>query len=297
MVSSGRGWGRCYFDQNEKLRFENALHWLTHAAIDWAFTAGTYTTYGPSYACDDIATQIVVEWSSRFIDKLAVVYTLEELKQVRPGETITIEAKFNYPVHALAALTADDSVCLSAGGQDMASYVTITLPESLEFAQRCTVTISNTHTVLPALIPFLQIRGAPLMGGPTEQVTVDAAAPAIAFTRTRSARGNPYLQTYPQAKALADFLLARFQQLLTTWVLRDAPGVPQLELGDHVSFVDSERITGTLDGYVTGITWRFSSTVGFKQDVALVESTGLFPRDDYFIVGVTALGAAGASWY
>ena len=48
------------------------------------------------------------------------------------------------------------------------------------------------------MLTFLQLRGMPLQGGPTEQESVDVTPAPYTFKRVRALRGNPYLQTQTQ---------------------------------------------------------------------------------------------------
>lgn len=286
--------GRCYFDQLGCLRFETATAWAGRTTTVWHFTQQDYGNLRATYAIDNLASDVVVEWAPRYISLVDTVYTLTEAKLIRPGETLTFEARFTNPLYGYVELTADDYKIISVGGGDLGTAVVLTLPPVLRYAQRCTVQVVNNHPTLAALLIFLQIRGYPLVGGPTDQVSVQAAPNVLPLTRLRSLRGNAYVQTAVQADALSQLLLGRCQQLAVAWQLQTM-GVPQLELGDRVAF-DLPDITDPIAGYVTEISWRFAPEQGFTQDITMLDAAGLYPYQDYYVIGGTPLGV-GRAWY
>ena len=289
--------GSCYFDQLGKLRFENQIHWAGQATVLWTFAKTAYKTFRPTYGPDNLANRIVVEWSGRFVGAVDTVYSLGEAKLIRPGETLTFEARFSNPLFGYVALAASDYKVISAGGVDMTSAVTVTLLTAFRYAQRCTVQVVNSHTTLAATLIYLHIRGYPLIGGPTEQVTAEAETNPLPFMRSRAVRGNMYVQTVVLAEALAKSLLGRYQQLAPLWTLRDVPGVPQLELGDRVQCQTSDAIGADVEGFVIEMTWEASASRGFMQSLTLLDAANLFPYTDYYVIGTTPLGAYGRVWY
>ena len=292
--------GRAYFDQLGLLRFENAVHWAGHS-VAWDFTESDYEQDDPLYSPDDLATEIIVEWSPRGEGPQMTLYELDRPRSVAPGKTETFEARLQYPAMDVIAPYNDTEITdyqiSGPGGQDLSTNITISLTNI--YAQKCNVAIANTHATLPAYVNFLQLRGWPLVGGPTEQSRADAPTPALTFKRTRTVRGNPYLQTQQQGDALAGFLAYRSQVIRPVWRLRGVPGVPQLELGDKVRFVDRRTLgTGvTREGYVTALRWQ-SDAGGLWQELALLDATGMYQYgSDYFIIGTDQLGAVKRCWW
>ena len=107
------------------------------------------------------------------------------------------------------------------------------------------------------------------------------------------------MQTWAQANALSNFLAVKCARVRPTWRLRGVPGVPQLEPGDRVSFVDRRTLGSgaTREGFLTGISWQGSAGTGFKQELEIMDAEGLYEYTDWFYVGVTALGEHGRAWY
>jgi hypothetical protein len=289
--------GRVWFDQLGKLRYEGPAHWLTppHTVSQWTFDESTYQT--PQYQAnpDDLATEIVVEWSGRLAGVASDIYNLDTFKIVKPGETITWEARYTQPaVETFTPKALTDYWGSTPGGKNLTPSLVVTLSEV--YAQHCTVTLTNNHPSMTATLSFFRLRGYPLMGGPSEQEKKQADPKPLPYDRSRSVRGNMYLQTLGQAKALNAFLVDRFKTLIPVWQISGVPGVPQLELGDRVTFKDAKSVTGEREGYVIEVGWD-ATTGSFNQNIKIIDAAALYPYDDFFIIGVTALGQYGRVWY
>jgi hypothetical protein len=293
--------GLAYFAQNGLLRFENALHWQSQLVSVWTFSEGDYKTISEQIGVDAVATEVTVEWSGRTIGNEAVLYTLDRVKRVPPGGNITWKVRFSYAVSGVFALTNDepfrDYAASAVGGVDLTSSITMSLEDVA--AQQCTLRATNASTTQEAILTLVQVRGKPLIGGPTEQETVLAVPAPYSFKRVRSVRGNPYMQTQEQGAALAGLLAVRGRRARPTWELQSVDGVPQLELGDRVTLVDvrAQGANHTVAGIVTRINWQAGVDSGFKQNLAVLDFTDLWAYSDYYIIGVTALGASGGRAY
>jgi hypothetical protein len=282
--------GNAYFDQLGRLRFECVTHWLAHQTV-WDYSEDRYSMPEPAASPDDLATQVTAEWAARTIAPVETVYTLDVEKTVRPGQTLEWEARFGNPV---LALRAPEYRVLAPGGLDLAASVTLTQPAI--YGQKCLFRAVNNHPTLSATFAKLALKGVPLQGGPTEQVTYSPTPAPLPFARVRQARGNAYVQTPLQAQGLATACGERGKRLRPLYTLREAPGLPQLELGDRVTAEDRWTWTGALTGYVTGISGR-SSASGFTQNVQLLDGTDFAPAANIFFIGVSALGAHAVGWY
>jgi hypothetical protein len=290
--------GLAYFDELGKLCYRNPMAWVGLASV-WDFTEDRYESAEPRMDPSALATKIIVEWSGRYRDAPDELYNERSIKYVSPSDSIEFTARFSNGAIEVynpdSAQPYEDFHASSAGGQDLTAYLTVTLSDVC--GQQCTVTIANSHTVCTAIVDHLRIRGAPLMGGPTEQAEAVPAVPPLDFERVRSVRGNLYCQTIEQGESLANLLALRCARIRPVWALRGVPGVPQLELGDRVTFHDKWAITGDVrDGITTGIDWQGTED-GFQQTLNIMDLADLSQYTDYFIIGVTALGVHGRCWY
>lgn len=287
--------GRLYFDHSGTLHYEEATHWLLapHATSQRTFTASDGAVK-PSYDSAELATEIIVATSPRAPVESGILYTLDRAITIPPGATVVFEARFSAPAYIVNDLTEGDYYFATAGGHPMAQYCTISLTK---YAGRATVTAANAHTALAADLVFLQIWGAPLQGAPSEEIIQAVTTAAIAHTRTRTLGDNQYLQSAPMARGLASYLADRYEKIIPTWELSLKPGasLPQIELGDRVTFSDGLAVSAERDGFVTGINWRFDAS-GYGQALTLLDAEDLYSGGPYYVIGSTALGS-GEAWH
>ena len=293
--------GRLWCDANGDLRYEEASHWLGHSSALWHFDGGDMMDLPPVLNPEGLASSIVVEYSARVTGASRVLYTLDETRTVRPNSTEMLDIRLSQPAAAVFPLSADTDFWFDNGaGLAMNSKITVAVSY---YAQRLTISMSNSHATMPAVLRFLQVRGKPIEGGPQEEIetAIEGDQP---LSRVRSVRGNFYLQGRAQASYLSKLLAGRYDSLIPIWHLRSAPGVPQLELGDRVGVYDGRAVSAEREGFVLGIDHGYTvPSAGqpatepiYKQDIRVMDATPLFPSGTYFVIGSTALGS-GVAWY
>lgn len=300
--------GMALFDQRGRLLYWNALHWIGLATA-WTFGEGDYELAEPETDATAVATEITVEWSPRAVAPETDLYVLDKPRVIMPDKNASWEARFDYAALEVyepdAAAPYNDYYAASPGGLAMNDDVTIALSD--QTGQKCTVTVTNGSATQAVKLEHLRLRGRPIVGGPTEQAKATASPAPLPFTRTRALRsntgagqgmwqrstqGNIYLQSAEQGQALADMLALRCRRVRPVWTLRNAPGVPQLELGDRIGFVDTRK-TGSgaaIEGLVIGIAWDAGSDAGFVQTLKAMDMTDLAEHDNYFVIGASELG-------
>lgn len=292
--------GNAYFDCYGRLVYQNALHWANQGAVDWTFTEGDYSDATHLPDADSLATEVIVEWSGRTEAERQSLYTLNKLLVIGPKETKTFEARFDQPAtNIIDPVPNIDYIARSIGGVDMSNSVSVILTNV--YAQKATVQIYNSSEQATVRINYLTIRGNPIFGAPQEQakVLVDPSPFDDGHVRTRSVRGNVYIQTEDQANMLASFLSGRCKKIQTQHRLSNVPGVPHLELGDFVNYVNTDLFEdndSTIHGFVIGISEE-SGEQGYWQSIDLLDPKGLYEFDDFYIIGTTALGEHGRLWY
>lgn len=290
--------GLVYFDQLGILQYRTAVDWVVGSPV-WSFSPDDWERLEPRTDVSALATQVTVEWAGRRQGPEGVIYELDDQKVIPPGSSVEFVARFDYPVLEVFQPTVDepysDWSAISLGGADMASQLTVSLSDT--YAQQTKVTLTNNDSTRTMYVNALKLRGRPLVGGPTEQVTVDVDTAPYSWQRVRSERGNVYVQTYSQAKALAALLAQRAQRVHTLYVLHGCPGVPQLELTDLVTISAPRLASADLTGAVLGIDWSWSASAGFRQNISVLDLTDMLAYGDYFRVGVDTLGAHARAYY
>lgn len=290
--------GVAWTNQLGRVICQNALHWAGQAAV-WTFTPGTFTEAKPALNLADVATQVIVEWAARDVGTSEVLYELDRPKVIMPGQTESWTARFRQAAYSISGPNADepynDYAAQSFGGADMTAQLLVYLENSC--AQQTTVVVQNDSLTAAARLTVLRVRGLPLIGGPTEQVKADASPAPFDYPRVRSLRGNAYVQTGIQGKALAELLAVRCRRMRPTWKLKDVFGVPHLELGDRVTIQESWQLGAvSRTGIVVGISWT-GDLSGYKQEIAVWDDTDLTAYSDYFVIGQSALGEHARAYY
>jgi hypothetical protein len=286
--------GRVWIDALGRLIYEHDSHLLLRTKVI-TFTSDLFDALYAKNEFEKLLDEVVVEYTPRHEGLLGVVYTHDKIEAIRPGETKKLELRLPRPVTRFTGLAREDYTIDNGLGMDMRDYVELAIQYA---AQHVLLTLRNMHNYHSAYLRFLQIRGRPLVGGPTAQVRQSSAG---ATSRVRSIRGNECVQTNEQASYLANIAWDRYKSMAPIWVLRDVWGIPHLELYDLVGFYDNRSVGAEREGIVVGIEHRFA--VGengpvYAQNLDVLDSVFLRrqPDENPFVVGVTALGQ-GVCWY
>ena len=288
--------GRLYWDHHGVMRFENLLHWAGASSV-WTVTADHLENLAPTPQPDLLATEVLAEWQPRQVSDLATVYRLDERKFIGPGQTVSFEARLTQPVWTLfLPEKVTDFQAVSSGGGDMNEQAVITLDETERYAQRVRVHVRNDHGVLPIVLLWFQLRGVRLEGRASQEVFVPATTAPLSYPHQRKLSGNVYIQSDTQARALATFLAERNSRLQPVWRLDLMRGTPAFELGDRVTFSNGRIVNAARSGHVLAHSWQLGEDGFFSQTLELLDREYLFPYEDYFVIGTTALGG-GRAWY
>lgn len=282
--------GRLYADPDGDFRYESFAHWQTatrSTTSQFTFTRDDFQSVNLRYNDIDLYNVVTVEASPRAPGGVDVIWEPESYPVLAPGETKTLTARFDAPAYTITGLQFNAS---SDGGTDLTSSVTIT---PTYYAQRADLVAVNSATQRARLYP-LRILGTPVIGGPeieesrnsTDHGSNSAFFTARETTRTRSIRGNPYIQTVPHAATLAQFLLDRSEYPRITISILGAQGQPALRLSDRITVTDANTMTSSQTCYVIGVSWSLSLAGGFMQNIDAVQTSSMYAYDgNYFRVG------------
>jgi len=301
LAASCGGWFYC--DPDGLFNYASATRWLNEDTPAYFLDPGKWGGYSKGYNDGSLVKTVIVELSPMNELTEAVLWESDEIVTVAAGATKTITAKLRQPaVSIYGMVSAVDWRAVTSGGVDITSNVTISLTK---YAQRVEMTIANNHGWRTAFLVRLQLRGVGLDGRPGQQVEVTSTD---SFWTNRTPRKLPtsgfYIQTYAQAKFLADFHIDRHEQPTMYHSITGLPGRPAMRLGHQVAISASDVFTPETTRYahVYEIRWRLSRQ-GFTQDVELVDRERLYayatasPVKPYFRLGATALGTAGRYFY
>lgn len=301
LAASCGGWFYC--DPDGMFNYASATRWLNDDSPAYFLDPSKWGSYGKGYNDRDLVKSAIVELSPMNELTESVLWEADEVFAVEAGATKAITAKLRQPaVSVYGMVSAVDWRAVTSGGTDITNSVTVSLTP---YAQRVELVIQNNHGWRTAFLVRLQLRGVGLDGRPGQQVE---STSGHSFWTNRTPRkltaSGFYIQTYAQAKFLADFHINRHEQPSLFHSITGLPGRPAMRLGHQVAIsLEAGVITpSTRYAHVYEIRWRLSRQ-GFTQDVELVDRERLYayatasPVRPYFKLGATALGTSGRYFY
>lgn len=295
IVAEAQG-GRIWFDKSGDLHFDDAAHWIkpNSTSVDdpltsqATLTVASFANLQPKVGYESIYNHVVVEYQPRYVGGLQTVYSSSEIIPVLPSSAYTsghydFRAEFRYPVQEI---TANDVVAVTAGGTDISSDLSIS---RTDYASHSDIEITNSNSDYAAYLTQFDLVGYPVLTEASSQYECEDATSIAAYgKRTLMIRGNPYIQTYRHAQAVAEFLLARFKNPVQRVELAGIPARPWLEVGDRVTV--TEALTEIDEDYfLERIDWSFDGKK-YTMGLGMVRAAAMFPESGYFIVGTSAYG-------
>lgn len=295
--------GRFYADTSGGFRYENMAAWQIETR-----SVTSQATYTPSswqrmefiYDDTDLYNEVIVEASPRVVEGVDIIWESESIVTVQPGKTETVTARFDAPAYSITSI---EHAARSAGGSSLTASVTVSPNYK---AQRAILTITNTGTVT-AYLTKLRVLGRPVVGGPEQEAARTSAANgansayfAGRVNRSRRIGGNPYLQSMPQARALAQRVLDVSEYPRLTFYVVGVPGDPARQLGDRITIDNTGSLgimSNTAQCYVVAVRWTLDAT-GFSQDLEAIQASNVFAHDaNYFVVGTHTVGSTRRLFY
>ncbi len=290
--------GRFYADPDGLLRYEDITHWLKspHGTSQETLTRADFSGLEPIYSDADLYSTVTVESSPRTAGASDVLWEPDEQVVVPPNSSKAITARLRQAAYSIDAPTWKAA---TAGAVEITASVTVTV--AANNVQRVEMTVANAHATEAAYMHPFSISGRALTGGPTQEETRTSATngsngawwAARGMVRTKTLRGNAYIQTQAHAGALAQAMLQRSEAPRLTYKLRGCPGKPARRCGDRITINDAAIMSAGRDAFITGISWRLTRN-GFTQDIEAIDAAGLYPyqSEGYFVIGTNVLGAS-----
>lgn len=293
--AAGSEGGYAFFDEIGAFQFKNATWWAT--ATDSTTTTNTatistrYQDFQPSYSWRDVRTGVIVEYQPRAPGGEQVIWRSDETIVVPPAGK-TIEAKFSYPVTILLdPAKPGDWLPVSSGGADMSGSIELDIQD--RYAQRAKLVFTNNANQT-VFIPKMQLRGLCLIGGPQEQIDVDAGTPLVPENKP-TLGGNPYIQTKGQAQIVATTQAYRMSYPRLIHKFSGVPALPWLQLGDRIAIdiqdhTSTNPMTADRYGIITGLSFSWQPEGGFLMSIEAADVAGLYEYSNYHIIATDDYG-------
>jgi hypothetical protein len=288
--------GRLYTDANGDYRYENMAHWLNspHRTSQQTYTNADWKNFEAWHEDGELFDTVTVEYAGRVADPATVLWTPDEVVTVPAAGTRKVLATYSQP-----AATAPELAyrAASAGGTDLTASVSASV---MYYAQRAEITFTNAHATYAATIYPLTVTAQPAVGGPTADETRTAAddgTNSAYFTnrggRTRSIRGNVYIQSRAQAGTLAQFLLDRHEKPRVFYRATGLLGNGARRPGDRVTLNDTSVMSSGRAAMVLAVDWNYGG-MAYTMDLECMDAASLYTYADtspgYFIIGGAGTG-------
>lgn len=274
--------------------YENAYHWLSspHTVSQETLDEDDFARLVPYYNDRELFDAVVVEASSRIVLGTAVLWEPDEAVTVAAGTSKEITAYLRQPAYNIDSISY---VARSSGGADLTSDISVT---STVYAQRVEMEVTNAHATHAAILTTFQVNGKTVDGRPgiEERKTSVDSFWSSREGRTRTVRGNPYIQTRPQAQFLAEFLRDRHELPRLFFNAQGVPGDPERRLGDRVTLDDASVMSASRDTFILAMDWALSEQ-GYIQDLECIDADGLYASADYFVLDTDTLNGSAVLFY
>lgn len=293
MVAQACG-GRFFFNTEDGLYYyKNAFEFATGVGGTSQATLDESNVESFSYNAGDkeLFESVVVTARPRYITEVKEIWRNDDVVKLNPGEVKVIHAKTNQPIirysniNFIATTTA--GLPISGVTSSVAAY-----------SQRLVITLTNS-TAYTVFIRDFYANGRLLEALDTIEYST-ASSDSYWSGRTgdeKKITANAYVQTWAQAKAIADIVVDRqgtFSPLLS---VNNYRGTSFLRVGDRVTV----NITGRLSSvqYITTKQqWTLGQT-GFTQSLELYQASGIYGLtiDGYFIIGTHSQNSSKKFFY
>lgn len=289
--------GSLYMDENGVIRFENRTNWTTKSQV-WQFTPrNTIDISTPDVG--RVINLVEVFSNTRALEDHQPVFTnggsaikfTDDTTSIAPGESKIAFVNFkddegDLPVTNITnptASTRDDSGfeanSLEDGtGADLTASVSVGSISKFSTAMKMTFTNNGSYT---AVINRLEIWADPARIQNKIYVIEKDTASITEFEEQPIKIENNYIQDEAAATSIARIVLEDRAEIDDERTLI-VKGVPQLQVGDFVRYVDRKGN----DTYYTKRISGIISSDGLRQTVTIVKRT----INEYFRIGISTIG-------
>lgn len=288
--------GVFYASKEGVLRFERFTHWLESAdslSSQVSLERNRVTFLAQQQSWRDCYSGVRAQWIPRSEGPEMALYEAHEAIAVRPGQTVTHEARFRYPAQAAYVPTAADGdfQAVSAGMRDLSANLVV---GATIYGSLAEITLANTSTSQTIYVLDLRVRGVPLLAEEAQTVEEDSAL-GLVEDKVFDVPTNDYVQSEEQARLQAAFLrdvLQRPREILT-W---SGPCAPWLELGDRVDVTSAPQGLNALECYIIGMRQTWSAGAIYGMTLELLPVTDLYAATGYFTLGTSEWADAGSDY-
>ena len=291
--------GATYMDENGIIRFENRTNWNSKSQSYQFTPRNTLDISTPD--ASRVINLVEVFSNTRAVEVLQPVFTngdnalkfTDDTTVIGAGETKEAFVNFKDDEGDLPVTNITDPVAsvrndsgytantvADGSGEDVSASVSISAISKFSTAMKMSFTNNSSKT---AIITRLEIWGEPARIQQKIYVLEKDTASITEYEEQPVKIENDYIQDEAAATSIAKLILADRAELDDERTLV-AKGVPQLQVGDFVRYVDR---TGNNTYYVKRISGILSPD-GLKQTIVITKRT----INQYFRIGISTIGGS-----
>lgn len=291
--------GSTYMDENGQIRFENRTNWNTKSQSFQFTPRNTIDVSTPD--ASRVINLVEVFSNTRAVEELQPVFTngtsavkfTDDTEVIGAGETKIAFVNFkddegDLPVTNITTPVAsirDDSgfdanTVPDGTGEDVSASIAVSAVSKFSTAMKMSFTNNSTKS---ATITRLEIWGEPARIQNKIYVIEKDTASITEYEEQPVKIENDYIQDEAAATSIAKLILADRAELDDERTLI-AKGVPQLQVGDFVRYVDRK---GNNTYYVKRISGILNAD-GLKQTIVITKRT----INQYFRIGISTIGGS-----
>lgn len=286
--------GRFYYNTEDGLfYYRNAFEFATGVGGTSQATLDESNCNLFSYDANDeeLFESVTVTARPRYITEIKEIWRNDDIVKLNPGEVKIIEAKLNQPLIEYESVsfvtTTTAGLPLTGVTSSVAAY-----------SQRLVITLTNSTAYLVYLRDFYAT-GRLLEALDNIEYSTSSADSYWSGRdgKEKKITANAYVQSWAQAKAIADILVDRQGTFSPGLGAKQYKGTGFLRVGDRVTVNITDRISSG-SYIITKQSWSLTAQ-GFSQDFEMYNATGIYGLaiSSYFIIGTHSQNSAKKFFY
>lgn len=280
--------GVFYAAKDGTLRFERFTHWIEDddsTEVQVALERNRVLGLSGQQSWRDCYSGVRAQWIPRAKAAATALYTAHEPLVIRPGQTLTHEARYRYPAAQVYVPSAalGDYTAFSAGMSDLSAQLDLS---ATLYGSLAELEFTNNSTSQTIYVLDFRIRGIPLIAEEAQVIQEDSTL-GIVEDKVFDVPTNDYVQSAEQAHLQASFLRDMLQRPrdLLAW---SGPCAPWLELSDRASVTSAPQGLSELECYVLSMTQGWAQGAIYNMTLELLPVANIYVASPYFRLGSSA---------
>lgn len=286
--------GRFFFDTETGMYYyRNAFEFATGVGgtSQTTLTESNCDSFGYNANDEEMFESVVITARPRYITEIKEIWRNDDVVRLAPGEVKQIQAKLNQP---LIEYESTSFIATTTAGLPISGITS----SVAAYSQRLVITLTNT-SAYSVFIRDFYATGRLLEALDSIEYSTSSGDSYWSGRdgKEKQITANAYVQSWAQAKAIADIIVDRQGTFSPVIKADNYRGTLFLRVGDRVSVTITGRLSA-VEHVITKQNWTLSDK-GFAQSFELYEATGIYGLSigSYFIIGTHSQNSAKSYFY